>query len=164
MTVLAQDIQRPNRGVSLNKMEAIPMAGYTNKGSGNEVNTIYKGSVVVVDVSDTDGYCRAVPDTSSVNMASGDVFVGIADEYQTTGTTITADGGKSVSVARDGVWAFAKGSCAQTDIGAPAYASDDNTVTPTSTNALWIGTIVGVDGTYVYVDITRAAGMPNSAT
>ena len=165
MTVLSANKQRPVRlppgGF---QFEKLPLAGYTNFGSGSTAHTVYKGSVVVCDVSDTDGYFRACPLSSSVNLASGDVFGGIAVERQDVTSSDTADGSKEVTVIRNGVWGFAKGSLAQTDVGAPIYASDDDTVTTTGSNNLWIGTLVGVDDTYAWVDISRAAGMPNSAT
>lgn len=158
MAVLTQDVQRPHKGMDARKVLQIPMAGYTNFASGNTEHTIFKGSIVIIDVSDTDGYARACPDSGSVNAAAGDIFCGIALERQKVTLNDTADGAKLVSVARDGVWAFPKGGVAQTDIGAPAYASDDATITATSTNNFWVGTIMGVDATYVYVDIHTAAG------
>lgn len=164
MTVLSQDKQRPNRGVDHDKDRLLPLAGYTNFGAGTLTHTVYHGSVVVCDVSDTDGYFRACPLSSSVNSAAGDVFGGIAQENIAVGTGDTADGSKKVTVSVNGEWGFAKGSLAQTDVGAPAYASDDDTITTTSTNNYWVGYITEVDATYVWVDISRAAGMTNTAT
>jgi len=164
MAVMTADVQRPNRGVTPAKVVALPLAGYTNFASGSTEHKVYTGGVVVCDVSDTDGYFRACPLSSSTNLASGDIFGGIAVEFVHVTSTNTGDGDKKVSVARDGVWAFPVGAVAQTDVGAAAYASDDQTITTTSTNNLWVGYIEGVDATYVYVDITRAAGMANSAT
>jgi len=143
---------------------SLGMAGYTNFGSGSTAHSIYKGSLVVSDISDTDGYFRAVPLTSSTAMASGDIFGGIALEKQDVTSSDTADGSVEVTVAVNGVWGFAVGSLAITDLGAPAYASDDQTITTTSTNNLWVGTIVDRDATYVWVDIAHAAGRTNTAT
>jgi len=142
----------------------VPLAGYTNFGAGTLTHEVYKGSVMVCDVSDTDGYFRACPLSSSVNLAAGDIFGGIALEDMSVTSSDTADGSKKVSVAINGIWGFPVGSLAQTDVGAAIYASDDDTVTTTSTNNLWIGHLVEVDDTYAWVDITRAAMMPNSAT
>lgn len=165
MAVLSANKQRPCRvpagGLTIEKLD---LAGYTNFDSGNTEHTVYHGSIVVCDVSDTDGYFRACPLSSSTALASGDIFGGIAIEKQEVTSSNTADGSVKCSVARNGVWGFAVGSLAVTDIGAPAYASDDDTITTTSTNNIWVGYIVGVDSTYVYVDISRAAGMANSAT
>lgn len=165
MAVLAANKQRPYRapagGLTFRKL---PLAGYTNFGAGSVAHTVYHGSPVVSDVSDTDGYFRAVPLTSGTNMASGDVFGGIAVEKQSVTSADTADGSVEATVAVNGEWGFAKGSLAQTDVGAAAYASDDDTITTTSTNNLWVGYITEVDGTYVWVDISRAAGMANTAT
>lgn len=164
MTVLSADKQRPVRIPVGGLLTAeVPLAGYTNFGAGTLSHTVYKGSAVVCDVSDTDGYFRAAPLTSSVNAASGDIFGGVAAERQVVGAADLADGSKKLTVYRNGVWGFPKGTCAQTDIGAPAYASDDDTITPTSTNNFWVGDIVEVDATYVWVDIARAFMRPVSA-
>ncbi len=146
------------------KFRDLPMAGYTNFGGGNTAHTIYKGSVVVCDVSDTDGYFRACPLGSSTNSASGDIFGGIAVEEKAVTSGDLADGLIVVTVAINGVWGFAVGSLAITDIGAPAYASDDDTISTTSSNNYWCGYIVDYDSTYIWVDIARAAGLLNTAT
>lgn len=165
MAVLSANKSRPYRLAhgDLATMQ-LPLAGYTNFGAGTLPHTVYKGSVVVCDVSDTDGYFRACPLSSSVNLAAGDIFGGIAIERQDVGAADLADGAVKVTVARNGVWGFAKGSLAQTDIGAAAYASDDDTITTTSTNNLWIGYIEEVDATYVWVNIEKAFMMLNAAT
>lgn len=165
MAVLTANKQRP---VKLDhgelKTRKLPLAGYTNFGNGNTAHDVHRGSLVVSDVSDTDGYFRAVPLSSSVSLASGDVFGGVAIESEEVTSADLADGSKEIVVAINGTWGFAKGAIARTDIGAPAYASDDNTITTTDTNNLWVGTIVDVDDTYVWVDITHAVGRANSAT
>ncbi|RMD64632.1 hypothetical protein D6833_04170 [Candidatus Parcubacteria bacterium] len=165
MAVLTANKNRPVRlpagGITT---RLLPLAGYTNFGAGNTAHTVYKGSLVMCDVSDTDGYFRAVPDTSVTPAAAGDIFGGIALEKQEVTSGDTADGSKKVTVAVDGVWGFPVGSIAITDIGAPAYASDDDTITTTATNNLWVGTIVDRDATYVWVDISHAAGRTNTAT
>ena len=165
MAVLTGNKQRPVKLAHGNLATAeIPLAGYTNFGSGSTAHTVFKGSLVCCDVSDTDGYFRAVPLTSSTAMASGDVFGGIAAERQDVGASDTADGSVNLTVFRNGVWGFAKGSPAITDIGAAAYASDDDTITTTDTNNLWVGVIEDVDGTNVWVNIAPAFKRTNSAT
>lgn len=154
-------LKLPSGGLTTRKLK---LAGYTNFGAGTLTHSVYKGSVLVCDVSDTDGYYRACPLSSSVNLASGDIFGGIALERQDVTSSDTADGSVEVTAAVNGVWGFPVASLAITDIGAPIYASDDASVTTTSTNNLWIGHLVDVDGTYAWIDIARAAGMPNSAT
>lgn len=165
MAVLSANKARPVRlpagGITT---RSLPLAGYTNFGSGSTAHNVYKGSVVVCDVSDTDGYFRACPLSSSTNLASGDIFGGIALEKQEVSSSDTGDGSKEVTVAVNGVWGFPVGSLAITDIGAPAYASDDDTITTTATNNIWVGTIVDRDATYVWVDVSHAAGRTNTAT
>lgn len=162
MTALSANKARPYKLLTGDlKYKTWGMAGYTNFGSGSTAHTIYKGSLVYIDVSDTDGYCRAVNDAT---MAAGDIFCGVAVEKQAVTSSDTGDGSVEVSVAMNGLWGFAVGSITITDVGAPAYASDDDTITTTSTNNLWVGTIVDVDSTYVWVRIDDAAGRANSAT
>lgn len=165
MAVLSANKSRPYRLAhgELSTAE-LPLSGYTNFSSGNTAHTVYKGSGVVCDVSDTDGYFRACPLASSVNSAAGDLFGGIAIEKAQVTSADLADGSVRVSVARNGVWGFAKGGLAQTDIGAAAYLSDDDTISTTSTNNYWCGYIEEVDDTYVWVNIEPAFMMANSAT
>ena len=165
MAVLTANKSRPVK-LSAGEIHTakLKLAGYTNFGAGNTEHTVYKGSLVVCDISDTDGYFRAVPLTSSTAMVSGDVFGGVALEKQAVTSTDTADGSVECTVARDGVWGFAVGSLAITDIGAAAYASDDTTITTTSTNNLWVGYIEDIDSSYVWVNIAPAFLRANSAT
>lgn len=165
MAVLSKNKQRPFRLAhgDLATM-SIPLAGYTNFGGGTEAHTVYNGSGVICDVSDTDGYFRACPLGSSTNSASGDIFGGIAVEKKEVTSADLADGLIEVTVARNGLWGFAKGSLAQTDIGAACYLSDDDTISTTSSNNYWCGYIEEVDATYVWVNIERAFMMANSAT
>lgn len=165
MTVLSANKQRPIRlpagGIST---RSLGLAGYTNYSGGSTEHTVYSGSVVWCDVSDTDGYFSAAPDLSSTNAAAGDIFGGVALEKQKVEAADTGDGSVEATVAVNGVWGFPVGSVAITDLGAAAYASDDATVTTTTTNNLWIGTFVDRDATYAWVDISHAAGRVNSAT
>lgn len=143
-------------------MQKLPLAGYTNFGGGSTAHTVYAGCPVACDVSDTDGYFRAV--SSGITWASGDIFGGMAFEKQSVTSSDAADGSVIVSVFVNGIWAFPIGSIAITDVGAPIYVSDDDTATTSSTNTLWIGLLVAVDATYAWVNIAPAAGRANSAT
>lgn len=166
MAVLTQDVSRPVRGHTPQKDVVYRLAGYTNQGSGNETEEIYKGSLVIVDISDsTGGYARACPATGSIALTTSDIFCGIAQHAQSVTSSNTADGSKTVRCAQDGVWAFAKASLTLADIGKNIYSTDDaGTLTVTSTDALWVGVLVDLDDTYAWVDISRAAGRLNSAT
>lgn len=141
---------------------ALPLAGYTNYGSGSTSHTVYKGGVLICDVSDTDGYFSRL--ASGTTVASTDIFGGIAAEKQVVGSSDAADGSKRVTAYVDGTWAFAKGSIAITDIGAVAYATDDDTITTTNTGFLAIGIIVDVDSSYAWVDISDYAGKVSATT
>ncbi len=163
MAVLTANINRPYRLAHgpLQMME-LPLAGYTNYAGGSTIHTVYHGSVVCCDVSDTDGYFIAA---DALTFASGDIFGGIALEKVDVAVADAADGSKVVTVARNGVWGFAKNSLAQTDVGAPVYVLDDGeTAQASSTNALWIGYLEEVDGTYAWVNIEPAFLRANTAT
>ena len=160
MANMTQGVDRPTKYAE--QLQQYGLVGYTNYQGGSAAWTAYKGGVAVMDVSDVDGYAQKK--ISSVNAAADDVFLGVFAETVAVTASDAADGAQKARVWRDGIHAFAKNGLAATDIGAPAYASDDQTITTTSSNNLWIGYIVDVDATYVWVDITRAAGMANSAT
>ena len=122
---------------------------------------IYIGSIVISDVSANDGYFRALPVGTA---AAGDIFGGVSLERKTI-VSADADGDKVVSVARDGIWAFAVESLAITDIGAAIYAvDDDGGLTTTSTNNQWVGYLEDVDATFAYLNIAPAFLRDNTAT
>lgn len=151
MANMGADLQR------LSKNEGNPIS-YGVKGGA--AVTIYKGGVIIMDVSDSNYVQKHA---STITATSSDVFLGIAAE----GLSVVAadtDGSKSLRVWRKGVFAFVKGALTIGDRGKAVYASDDGTVTLTSSNNVWIGYLVDVDGTYAWVEIDRAAGMLNSAT
>lgn len=163
MAVLTEAKQRPVRLAHGELTTRVwGMAGYTNYAGGSANNYIYKGGIVACDVSDTDGYVHSPVATGTTAAATGDFFAGIAAETQKVDSSITGDGDKKVTVYTNGVWGFAKGSLAITDVGADAYASDDNTITTTSTDNWLVGKIVDVDDTYVWVDITVYMNTPLS--
>lgn len=163
MTVLTTDKMRPVRlppgGLDTAR---IPLVGYTNFTSTPSEHQVFKGSLVVCDVSDSDGYFRAAPLTSSVNAAAGDLFGGVALEYAKVTSVDTADGAKKVTVARNGVWGFPKGGLTQTDVGATAYASDDGTVTAATAVNFRVGIIEEVDATYAWINIAPAFMQPRT--
>lgn len=166
MAVLTANKQRPVRlpagGLTTRKLK---LAGYTNFGSGTTAHTVYHGSFVMCDQSDTDGYFRACPLVSGTALTTSDLVGGLALEKIEVTSADLADGSKEVTVAVNGVWGFPKNSLAITDLGAPVYLADDGeTAQASSTDALWIGTLVDVDATYAWVDISHACGRANSAT
>ena len=165
MAILSANKNRPVRipagGLTTAELK---LAGYTNFGGGSTAHTVYKGSVVVSDISDTDGYFRAAPITSSTAAAAADIFGGIAAEKVEVKSTDAADGSKKLTVFRDGVWGFPVGGCAITDIGAPAFASDDDTITTSSVNNFQVGIVEDVDATYVWVNIHDQSMKPSAST
>jgi len=163
MTVLSANKSRPVKvppgGLKFRKL---PLAGYTNFSGGNAENIVYKGSIVVCDVTDTDGYYHAPVAIGTTAATGTDVIGGIAMEKVSVLAANTADGSKDVTVAVNGVWGFAIGSLDITDIGAPVYAQDDDSVTDSDTDAWWIGFVTEVDDTYIWVNIAPACGHINA--
>ncbi len=160
MANMTADVQRLSKNEG--RLHQFGLVGYTNYAGGSAINTIYKGAIVMMDVSDIDGYVQ--PMLSTITAASGDVFMGIAAEGKATTSADTADNSVKIKLWTKGDFAFAKGALAVTDIGAAIYATDDQSITTTSTNALWIGKLVDVDDTYAWVRIDEATQQPNSAT
>lgn len=154
MTNMTASKSRPHKGDP--KPLQYGLVNYTDYQSAAKEYYSYKGAVMMIDIDDVDGYAQ--PLQSGITVASGDVFLGIALEEVQVKSTDTTDGDKKIQVATEGIWGFAKGNLSVTDIGDLAYASDDDTITVTTSNNLWIGQIVGVDDTYVWVDIKLAAG------
>lgn len=160
MTALSADKIRPVRLEGELIKRKYGLVGYTALGGGNTAQTLYKGGLVAMDVSDVDGYVQTVPGTA----VAADIFAGIAAHQAKTDSSLTADGAVDISVFVNGVWGFAVGSLTVADIGANAFASDDDTITTTATGNLHVGVIVDVDATYVWVDISQQAGRPSAAT
>ena len=133
------------------------LVGYTDRGGGNEVYTCYKGAVIMMDVSDIDGYGQ--PMQSGITVAADDVFLGICTEEVSVVAADTSQGDKKVVVATRGDHAFPVASITVTDIGALVYSADDGTLHLTVGDHLWIGHIVNVDATYAWVRIDNAAVM-----
>jgi len=163
MTNLTSDIVRkyivPPGGLNTRELK---LTGYTNFEGGNTAYTVYKGALVFCDQSDADGYFRPVD--SAVAVTTADIFGGVALENVAVTSANAADGSKKVTVAVDGTWAFPIGGLAITDMGAIAYASDDNTVTSDANDTLAIGVIVDADASFVWVDIGDFAGKLSATT
>jgi len=163
MTNMTQAVSRPSKG--LLEQQQYGMVGYTDRGGGSEAYTAYKGAVMIIDVSDIDGY--VLPHQSGITSAGGDVFVGFAEETVSVVAADTAQGDKKIVVRTTGLIGVPLASfsgVAVTDIGAPVYASDDTTFTTTSSNNQWVGTLRNVDATNAWIDISHASGRANTAT
>ena len=133
------------------------LVGYTDHQGGSSAYTCYKGAVIMMDVSDIDGYGQ--PLQSGYTVAADDVFLGICMEQVSVTATDLLQNAKKVKVATRGDWFFPVASLTVTDIGALCYASDDGTLSLTVGDNVWIGHIVDIDGVYAVVRIDNAAGM-----
>jgi hypothetical protein len=90
---------------------------------------VYKGGFVGLD---SNGYARA--------LQAGDVCVGLA--YEECDNTGGSNGDKAVRTYTQGDFLHALASAALTNIGAAVYASDDETLTLTSTSNSLVGVCV----------------------
>jgi predicted RecA/RadA family phage recombinase len=119
----------------VNLVKANDPEGYILDLPMGATETIQKGAFVGLDAGDK----FAAP------LAAGEIFSGIALEKKVSGasngdTTIKALGGQSM-------FQYAITSIAQADIGKLVYASDDHTLTLTSTSNSQVGRIVNVPAT-----------------
>lgn len=67
----------------------------------------------------------------------GDIFIGVAVE--TVDNSAGSAGDKGVRVYKSGTFVFAKATAVIADLIAPMYASDDSTLTATTTNNQLVG-------------------------
>ena len=93
--------------------------------------TVYKGGFVSLDAGDKYG----------APLAAGEIFVGLALEKK---TSVATNGTDTCKVLVGGMFQQAITSIAQADIGKTVYASDDQTLTLTSTSNSSVGRIVNV--------------------
>lgn len=96
---------------------------------------IYKGTMVSVR---TDGYVYPARSGTST-----DNFVGVA--HETVDNTAGAAGDKRIRLEKEGTFVFLKATAAITDISVAMYASDDQTLTATSTNNQLVGYACDLD-------------------
>lgn len=111
--------------------------------------TVYQGALLAIEAS-SGHVIRCVAKTTPPHR-----FAGIATEY------VVGDGVKTCRVQVSGVFQFALGSAAITDIGAPVYASADDTLTLT-VGAPNICVLVGAIVQYVTTDTVLIAIAPRS--
>lgn len=107
--------------------------------------TVFGGTLVSVRIADGFLY-------PSRSGTASDIFVGVArDTSKGNGVA----GGINCRVEKSGTFLFTLTGAAQTDIGVAVYASDDSTVTKTSTNNQLVGYVeelVATDTVRVRID------------
>ena len=114
-------------------VRAMPMA----------VDVIYRGALTVMDTS---GFLAPAA------TAAGNCFAGIAEE--TVDNSAGSAGDKTCRVKCEGRYLLTGTGFAQTDVSLPVYASDDQTITKTSTNNPRVGIIDEfVSATQVWVKL-----------
>lgn len=97
---------------------------------------IYAGSLTYVD--DTTGYLEPATDAGSKTFAG----VALAEVDNNPGDA----GAKVCRVSRKGTFLFAKTSAVQGDVGAEAYAADDQTVALSGSGPK-VGKVIGIEDT-----------------
>lgn len=140
MTNLSANIHRNTKGGNLNIN--VGLVGYTAYQGGNTAYTVYKGAVMMVDVSDVDGYAQ--PMRSGITAATGDVFLGFAAEKVTITSADASNGAKRILIEQPDLVKIPIGSLAVTDMGDEIFATDDNTF-GTATSGLAVGTLEYID-------------------
>lgn len=116
---------------------------------------IFKGAMVGMTAESVAG----VPDNGFVtNLATGTtnpmLFMGVAEE--TVDNSAGQAGAKAIRVRRAGRFVFARSGASQADVGRQFYASDNQTLTTTSTKNSMVGKCVGyVDASRLEVDISN---------
>lgn len=109
------------------------------------VDIIYRGAMVVYN---TAGYL------APASTSAGVVFAGISEEEVDNSGGSAGD--LNCRYKKEGIYLFTGAGLAQTDVGVQVYASDDQTVTKTSTNNAAVGKIVEfVSATQVWVKLDR---------
>lgn len=127
MTALAKDTPR-----TFLKMEA--NGSYIVNGPLEASKVVYRGAAIGLDSSDQ----------AWQPLEDGDVFVGIAIESKTGGTS---DGDETIGVAVGGVVKLPITSVAQADVGKAVAATDDATYTLTTSGNALVGRIIHVPAT-----------------
>ena len=135
MTALAAD---SNRVYELGDINQVPVKGSS---------IIYQGSAVGGDSS---GYARSIQ--------NGDKFLGFADEH--IDNSDGGDGIKAVRVRKRGSILLDIYEIALGDIGRSVYATDDNTFTLSSANAVYIGQISRIDSSDLALVEFDVAALP----
>lgn len=160
MTNLTQNVHRDTKGANLNI--SVGLVGYTAYQGGSTAYTCYKGAVMMLDVSDVDGYAQ--PMQSGITAATGDVFLGFAAEQVAITSTEASNGAKRILIEQPDLVKIPVGSLTVTDMGAKIYATDDNTF-GTSTAGLWVGTLEYFDADgYPWLNPRLAYGQVSATT
>jgi len=109
------------------------------------VDIIYRGALVVYG---TAGFLEPAA------TGAGVIFAGIAEE--TVDNSAGSAGDLVCRYKKEGIYLLTGAGLAQSDVGEQVYASDDQTITKTSTNNAAVGKIVEyVSATQVWVKLDR---------
>jgi|SaaInl4_150m_RNA_FD_contig_111_180720_length_2687_multi_4_in_0_out_0_2 predicted RecA/RadA family phage recombinase len=111
--------------------------------------TAYIGSPMILDVSEDTVYPRIFD--SNVTLASGDVFIGFADEGKVVATTDTETDNVIDIIEYPSIVGLPAGSLTDASVGKPVYMSDSGTLTVTAGSNLKIGKIFRVRESYVFI-------------
>jgi len=114
--------------------------------------TVYRGAPMIIDASEDTVYPRIF--TSSVTLASSDIFVGIANEYVAVAMSDTETDNEIELICGDSEVGFLSSVFTDADVGDTVYFDDSGTLTGTSAANCDIGKLVRVDNGYAYVRLT----------
>lgn len=111
--------------------------------------TVYQGAPLILDMSEDTLYLRVFD--SSVTVATGDVFVGFANEKVTVTTSDTETDNELEVISGTSEVGVKSSVFTDADVGKTVYMSDSGTLTSTSTSNLKIGVLAGVENGYAFV-------------
>lgn len=129
--------------------------GYTQEFilDNSAAQTVYKGSPMILDLSEDTLYPRAYVDATVV--AATDVFVGIAAEGVISVATTDTEGSKKVMVwVGPTIVGFKSAVFDDADLGKTVYMSDSGTLSETAADNPQIGKLHRVLDGYAFVELT----------
>ncbi len=107
--------------------------------------TMFRGAIAGIEAAT--GFLRPATATATPDRRGGIVREGLASGSAASGSVLC-------EVYTEGEFLLTGSGFAQTDVGLAVYASDDNTITKTSTNNMLLGTITRfVSSTQVWVKL-----------
>lgn len=133
---LTADANYSRRGIPGKNEFSYPLAG-------NE--TVYRGSLVCIT---SGGLLQRLQTSGSVS------FVGMADRALVNPTSASLL--EPPVVALKGTWALPVTGASASNVGAPVYASDDNTLTMTAGTLMEVGILVGIENSQPYVELLHS--------
>ena len=114
--------------------------------------TAYKGSPMILDISEDTIYARAF--VTATTVAADDIFVGIAAEGKAVATADTETDNEIEIYVWPTIVGFKSAVYTDADVGDTVYMSDDDTLSATADDNPQIGKLHRVVDGYAYVQLS----------